>query len=140
MTMKPLLLVLLACCLPLVSRSQEDRPIKELSFPKSDVRDVLAYYQRLTAKPILVPLFDFQALVTVESTEPLSREAAADLIRKTLLESYGIELRTSDRGETLATWSLDPKYPRRSDAPMTKTERDALPRTTIRVIRPARDK
>ncbi|MHA3772931.1 hypothetical protein ACXR0O_15460 [Verrucomicrobiota bacterium sgz303538] len=138
--MKPSLLVLLACGLPLVSRSQEDRPITEIHFPKSDVRDVLSYYQRLTAKSVLVPLSDFQALVTIESTEPLSREAATNLIRKTLLESYGIELRTSDRGETLVTWSLDPKYPRRSDAPMTKTERDALPKTVIRVIRPTRDK
>ena len=133
--MRTLLLVLLAFSFALISRADERRLINEMRFPKSDVRDVLAFYQRLTGKPVLAPL-DFQALVTIERTEPIAAEDAIEFIRKTLLEGYGIELRTSDRGETLVTWSQDPKYPRRSDAPMTKTEGNALPKKRIRVIRP----
>ena len=79
---------------------------------------------------------DLKGAVTIESATPLSREESAELIRKTLLESYGIELRTSDRGETLATWSQDPKYPRRIDPPNTKARPAVTPKTAVPVTRP----
>lgn len=105
------------------------------NFPKSDVRDVARYYQSLTNKPVFIAI-DLQALVTIELAEPVTRADAIELIRKRLLERYGIELRTIDTGETLIGWSKDPKYPRQSEASMTEAERNALPKRTIRVINP----
>jgi hypothetical protein len=51
-----------------------------------------------------------------------------ELIRKTLLERYGIELRKAEGGETLAAWSKDPKYPRGTDEPQTADDTKRRPR------------
>jgi len=95
--------------------AEDDRTVVRLNFPKTDVREVLVFYGRLVWKPVLMDL-RMQALVTVEREQELSRKEAVELIRKTLLESDGIEMREDDRGEILATWSSDPKYPHRSDS------------------------
>ena len=55
----------------------------------------------LTDKPVFIAL-DLQALVTIEAEKDMSRADAIALIRTTLLEHYGIELRTTGQGETLA--------------------------------------
>jgi hypothetical protein len=75
-----------------------------------------------------------EALVTVQTPEPITRADALELIRKTLLERYGIELRTTDRNETLAAWSKDPKYIRRSDEPVIGEARSASPRRRVRTV------
>ena len=125
---------LLFCLLSLTGWSQGTDAIM-LQFPKTDVRHVLAFYERLTTKPVFIAL-DLQALVTVQTAEPIPRAAALELIRTTLLERYGIEFRTTDRNETLAGWSRDPKYPRRSDEPMIDEERSALPKGRVRIVKP----
>ncbi len=124
--MKHVLSVLLACVLPLTCSAQDSNAMVRLRFRKSDVRTVIHFYQRLTDRPLYAVL-DLQGIVTVEVEEEIGHAAAVELIRKTLLERYGIELRTTERGETLVGWSKDPKYPRRSDSPMTDEERRAFP-------------
>jgi len=117
------LLLTLAFARPGESRADGEQNSRvKLHFPKTDVREVLMFYGRLTKKPVLMEL-PLQAMVTVDAAQELSIEEAKELIRKTLLESYGIEMRESDRGEILATWSRDPKYPRHSDPPLTEEER-----------------
>jgi len=112
----------------------------KLEFPKTDVREILWFYQKLTGRPVLVEL-DLQALVTIEPHKDIPQAEAIELIRKTLLESYGIEMRESVHGETLVRWSQDPKYPRRSDPPPTEAERTVVPiHPRARVIQPATDK
>lgn len=142
--MKSILSALVACVLPLTCRAEEN--LVPLFLTKCDVREVLALYERLSNKPVFVAL-DLQASVTVNTPKPIPLADAIELIRTTLLEHYGIELRTTDRGEILAAWSKDPKYPRGTEPPLTKAERDALsqwgedggggaPRNRIRVIKP----
>jgi hypothetical protein len=83
-------------------------------FPKADVREVMGFYGLLVRKPVLMDV-NMQAVVTVDQEQELSVKDAVELIRKTLLESYGIQMRESDRGEVLVTWSTDPKYPPQGD-------------------------
>ncbi|HEX8294951.1 MAG TPA: hypothetical protein VF593_01510 [Chthoniobacteraceae bacterium] len=109
----------MGCC-----PAQESDSIR-LDFPKSDVADVLAIYERLGGAPVFASL-DLKALVTVQTSEPVSRAAALQLIRKTLLERYGIAIREVDQSTILAGWSKDPLHPRRSDEPMTDDERKSL--------------
>ena len=99
------------------------------------MRAVLAFYERLTNKPVFIAL-DLQALVTIETEKDISRAAAIVLIRTTLLEHYGIELRTTGQGETLAAWSKDSKYPRHTESPTTEAERSTLPKGRMRIIQP----
>ena len=106
-----------------------------LSLHKSDMRAVLAFYEHLTNKPVFIAL-DLQALVTIETEKDIPRADAIVLIRTTLLEHYGIQLRTTAQGETLAAWSKDSKYPRHTEPPMTESENSALPKGHIRVIKP----
>lgn len=131
--MKHTLSVLIACFIPLVIHAQDDGTVM-LQFPKSDVRTVLVLYEHLTGKPVFTGL-DLQALVTIQPEKRIPPAAAIELIRTTLLERYGIEFRTTDQGETLVAWSKDPKYPRYSEPPMTQAERDALPKSRIRIIK-----
>jgi hypothetical protein len=108
-------LALALCCLPF-SAWAEDYTLR-LHYSKAPAHDVLRVYEKLSARPVFIAL-DLDALVTIESEKEISAAEAIELIRKTLLERYGIELRIHDRGETLAGWSKDPKYPRRSDGPI----------------------
>lgn len=114
--MKPILAFLVALNLSPVALAQE-RVAGPLQFPNAHVKDVLEFYQIATGKPVYVSL-DLDARVTIDVKEPVSREAGIELIRKTLLEKYGIEISAADRGETLVRWSRDPKFPRRSDPPV----------------------
>jgi hypothetical protein len=130
--MKHILSVLIGCVLPLLCVAQDT---VSLQFRKSDVRIILDLHEQLTGKPVFVSL-DLQALVTLETEKPIPRPDAIESIRTTLLERYGIELRTTSGGETLAGWSNDSKYPRRSESPMTQAEREARPRGRVRIIEP----
>ena len=104
-----------------------------LVFSKSDVRYVLVLYERVTGKPVFVRP-DVVADVTILTPNAIPRAEAIDLIRKTLLERYGIELSATDRSETLVAWSKDPKYPRRSDEPAPVKPRDSTPGKRTRII------
>ena len=126
--MKTFALALALCCLPF-SVWAEDYTLS-IHFTKAEVRDLLKLYEKLSARPVYAAL-DLDAVVTIESEKEIPAAKAVELMRKTLLERYGIELRTNERGETLAGWSKDPKYPRRSDAPVPKGESKAL-----RIIKP----
>ena len=135
--LKYLLSTLLAGALVFTSRAEDGKMVR-LSVHKDDIRGALEFYEKLTGKPVFIAL-DLHALVTIEPTDTISVEAAIALIRKILLERYGIELRTTEKGETLAAWSKDPKYPRHSDDPETDAERNARPKGHIRAI-PSSDK
>jgi len=96
-------------------RAEDDRTLVRLNFPNTDVRDVAAFYGRLVRKPLLADI-DLRGSVTLDAPQELPLRSAVELIRKTLLEKYGIEMREDDRGEVLATWSSDPQYPHHSDS------------------------
>lgn len=113
-----------------------------LSFKKIDVREFLVFYETFTKKPLFVSRY-VEGLVTMETPKPLARAAAIESIRTTLLEKYGIEIRSTERGETLVLLSDDPRYPHRSDPEETEAERRAEAekpsppkRPRIRVIKP----
>lgn len=135
--MMGLRLVLLACLLPIASRAEVLENVR-LSLHKADILAVLMLYERLTGKPVFIAL-DVQGLVTIESAKDLTHDAAVLLIHTSLLERYGLELSTTEKGETLAAWSKDQKYPRRTDEPETEAEQKARPKGHIRPI-PAPDK
>ncbi|WP_038172777.1 hypothetical protein [Verrucomicrobium sp. BvORR106] len=111
--MKHLALVLIALSLPAFCVAQNPADVR-MQFVETELRDVLQFYEKLTARPVYASL-DLQAVVSVGDYKPLSKSDAADHIQSILLERYGIELRTTEKGETLAGWSKDPKYPRRTD-------------------------
>jgi len=108
------LFLLFICTLPCTNRAQDADSVT-VAFPKNDVRDVLQLYERLTERPVFVAL-DVRAVVTVKSPGPASRAAAIELIESSLRERYGIELRNTNHGQTLVTWSQDPAYPRRTES------------------------
>ncbi len=136
--MKFTFFILLVSCLALTAASVDT--VRDVDFPKADIRDVLRFYEILSGKPARVAP-DVEALVTIVIKGESSRAAAIELIRKTLLERYGIELRPDEQGEVMACWSKDPKYPHRSDPPMTEEEkksRDPKERGRLRIISPAK--
>ena len=106
-----------------------------LHYPRAEVESVLAVYERLSGPSVFAAL-DLNALVTVETAAAIPKAAAIDLIQTTLLERYGIQLSLTSQNETLARWSKDPRYPRRSDEPMSKDERDVIPKAKIRSVKP----
>lgn len=110
--MKPFALALAVCLLPLGAWA-EDYTLR-LTYTKAPAREVLRVYEKLSTQPVYLSV-GVDALVTVVSEKEIPATEAIELIRKTLLERYGIELRKNDAGEILADWSKDPKYPRGTD-------------------------
>lgn len=131
--MKNALIILVALVLLAIARADEPKSVS-LHFSKADIRELLVVYERLTNARVFIAL-DLQALITIETDGPIPIPTAIELIRTILVQRYGIELRATGHGETLAAWSTDPKYPHSSDPPMTQAERDALPKGRIRVIK-----
>lgn len=118
----------------LAARAEEPDLVR-ITIHKTVVKAAFDLYEDLTKHPVIVAP-DMQALVSIDSKGDISREAAIALIRTTLLEHYGIELRTTEKGETLAAWSKDPKYPRHTDEPETEAERKATQKGHVRPIPP----
>jgi hypothetical protein len=112
------IILLVAVLFPLMAGGED--PVVIVNFPKTQVFEVLDFYRHLTGRPVLVDLELNGVITTVMSPQEFTHDEAIRFIRKTLLESYGIEIRDSERGEALATWSPDPKYPLRSDSPIPK--------------------
>lgn len=96
------------------SRCQDDTGVKLWIPPGADLVDILSIYKHLTGKPVYIEL-GVSAKVTL-GTEHISKPDAIKLIKTTLLEKYGIELRTGGEGETLVEWSKDPKHQALIDA------------------------
>ena len=105
----PVLLLVLAGFFPVEGWSQTDANVR-MQFPDANITDVLPFYQNLTGRHVYLAL-GVNAPVNLIIDDPVSRAAAVELIRKTLLESCGVELRDIDDNVTLAGWSQDPKYP-----------------------------
>jgi len=61
-----------------------------------------------------------------------------ELIRSTLLEGYGIELRENEANETFVSWSTDPQYQKAKIKPKTNVAPSEVPngaaRPRIRII------
>lgn len=117
-------------------RSEQPRTEEEgrgdLQFPKTDLRDVLAFYGNRVKKPVFVS-YEVSATITIVEANVAMKDVP-ELIRKTLLQKYGIAMRETKDGEVLVEWSTDPKYPRRSDPPGAEAERKTAPR--VRPIGP----
>jgi hypothetical protein len=118
----------------LFSASGEEVRVR-LDMPGTDVRDLLEFYQHITGRPVFMAA-DLHALVEFESQGDIPRDEAIALIRKKLLETYGIEMRDNGRGEILVAWSNDPKHPHRSKAPENEAGRKYFQRMGIQIIEP----
>jgi hypothetical protein len=124
------LLVLTACGFAARVSGEDGRA--DLYFPKTDLLDVMSYYENIEKKPIFVS-WQVSAIITIKQDNVAVKDIP-EVIRKALLERYGIAMRETKEGEVLVEWSTDPKYPRRSEPPRTGAELKALPRA--RPIRP----
>ncbi len=80
-----------------------------LQFPESDVTSVLNFYARLTGRKVWLDL-EVWGRVSIQIDKPIPKTQAIELIRTTLLEKHGIEMREPNDRETFVTWSADPKY------------------------------
>ncbi len=80
-----------------------------------DVRDLLYSYSKMTNRKVWVTL-DLRADITIRTEGPITKAEAGRIIRTTLLERYGIELRDSGDKEAFASWSDNPKYKEVRDA------------------------
>jgi hypothetical protein len=120
--------------------AEEDK-VKML-WSKCHLSEVLYLYQTLSGKPVYMDLSVMYCRVTIAPGKTVTKTEALELIRNTLLETYGIELRTNDQGETLVSASKDPKRPLRFDPPIvskdpteTKQQSDgAQQKRRVRVI------
>ena len=86
----------------------EEQPVS-VQFPRIDVRSVLDYYSRLTGRKVWLDLA-VHGSVSIQIEKPIPKVDAIELIRTTLLEKHGIEMREPNAKETFVTWSADPKY------------------------------
>jgi hypothetical protein len=105
-----------------------------------DVRDVLALYQHWTGRKIWVDLRLHAPHIAIRVQGWIPQADAIRLVRTTLLERYGIELRDSGDKETFASWSDDPKYKEIQEAaknnPAPKWPIDNTVRPRVRIIEP----
>ncbi len=83
----------------------------QIEMPNTVIQDVLEFYSRQVRKPVFMAT-NVHGAVTMKFTVPTKDVPA--VMRKSLLENNGIELRELPTGEVLAEWSKDPKYPRRT--------------------------
>ena len=82
-----------------------------IQMPRADVRLVLDFYSSLTGRRVWLDLAVHGGVaIQTETDKPIPKEEAIQLIRTTLLEKHGIEMREPNEKETFVTWSADPKY------------------------------
>jgi type II secretory pathway component GspD/PulD (secretin) len=132
--MRHFLPLLVSLGLGISGRAQDlsSRPI-QANFPNADVRDVLSVYQMLTKTPVFVAV-DVRALVNLKTENPIGPADMIELIRRTLLEEHGIELRTAPSGEIFAAWSKDPKYARQKEGATSQEGSGGGGRKRLRII------
>ena len=80
-----------------------------IQMPEADLRVVLDFYSILTRRKVFLDIA-VSGSVAIEIEKRISKEEAIQLIRTTLLENHGIEMREPNAKETFVTWSADPKY------------------------------
>jgi len=133
--------ILFRCIAPAIlcgSTCLAANPTYKLEFgPHSSLRELLTFYSKLTKRKVWLDL-SVHANPVIRTEAAVSYTDAVELIRSTLLERYGIELREPNAAETFVSWSTDPKYERLRSAPNVDASRSAEPsgnpRPRIRVI------
>jgi hypothetical protein len=108
-------LVFLSTIGPL-SRSETVSDRISLDMPEAELTFVLELCQRVTKKRIWIELGTYPK-VSIVTKEPVTTVQAMELIRKTLLEKYGIELRDGRTDELFVSWSQEPKYRHLRESP-----------------------
>jgi type II secretory pathway component GspD/PulD (secretin) len=73
-------------------QTPDERPV-QVSFARGELSDVLRFYRTLTGRTVWLELGVDAHNVSVVSERPLPRAAALSLIRRTLLDTYGIDIR-----------------------------------------------
>ena len=73
--------------------------VVQMDFPNSDVLMVLDYYERLTGRKVWLSTeaTTTDAKVNLITEKPVPRAEAIRLLRLTLLESAGLEIRETDK-------------------------------------------
>jgi len=99
----------------------------QLHFPASRLDDLLHLYAHLTRHEVHVAA-GVGALINFKA-QAESKAEAAHLIRKSLLEQYGIELRETASGRTDVLWTGQPEF-----QPLRAKTLDALNERRVRVI------
>ena len=74
------------------SPTPDDRPVM-VQYVRGHLSDVLHLYRTLTGRTVWLELGVDARDVSVVSERPLPRSEALSLIRRTLLEAYGIDIR-----------------------------------------------
>lgn len=78
-----LLVILLSLAPPLFSQAEKNDTLIQLA--NNPVSDVLAVYEQLTGKQVIKEANIPNATIQINVTEPVTREAAAELIEASLL-------------------------------------------------------
>ena len=110
----------------------------QLHYPEADVRIVLDVYSLLTGRKVWLDLTVYGA-VSIQTEKRIPKAEAIELIRTTMLEKHGIEMREPNAKETFVTWSTDPKYKEAIEAtrfgPKSRPAPQAPPGGRVRIIR-----
>jgi hypothetical protein len=111
-SMKALLLLVCLLFAPVLSlRAQspspavDDRPIR-IQLPNSDLTDVLKLYSQLSKRKVWIEL-GVTAKISIFTHRDLPRAEALSLIRGTLLQDHGIEIRDVGESEAFVTRTAD---------------------------------
>ena len=125
---------ILCAIAPAFSVIAEDQAKEFIYAPYIDLRELLELYEAKSKRPVYLAL-NVPALRVTINGENLTKTELLEFIRKTLLEKYGIELRETPDGVTLARKIADPK-------PLSKEEKEEIqkwldrPKTRVRQIEP----
>ena len=89
------------------STAPEDVPV-QLSYVRGHLSDVLHLYATLSKRKVWVALGTDSREISVVSQRPIPRLEALSLIRGTLLQDYGIDIREVGENEAFVTRAIDP--------------------------------
>ena len=108
-----LLYIFCVFCVPtIILRAQSPTPtppeLAKVAYLRSALSDVLHFYSVLTDRKIWIELGVNVKNVTVNSPKQMPREEVLALIRGTLLNDYGIDVRDVGENESFVTWSKNP--------------------------------
>lgn len=108
--MKTLRLLLVASLfLPGLGRTEDQTVMMEFS-PRSDLRGVLAFYERLSKRTVWVNYIVRLDHPVVLQTKIIPIPEATALIRSTFLDRYGIEIREDEEGKAFLQYSQKPEH------------------------------
>ena len=124
---------LIAICLAAFPATGEEAAKHSIFMYRHSLQAAMAYYEHLTGKKVQIA-DGVSANVTVVENGPIARAAVVALIERQLLERHGIALRTTPKGEVIAEWSNDPKYPHSVEPRIREGDAKATPPPRIRVL------